>query len=102
MDVSVTKKLYGWTKWGGANRGMAMEELDTWCCQACGRQQLKHLPQYYIPIDKWDRDYVRVCALCKHVYLLKRLTRVQDLFRWVKKPPTFFNVANLPTLPFII
>lgn len=73
MSVSVTMKMYGWTKYGGAREGMFKEELETWYCQTCGEEQLKVLPSYMFPVDESDREFVRVCTLCKAKAILEHL-----------------------------
>jgi len=63
--LSITKMMYGWTKWGGGRMGMSKEETDEWYCQCCGEKQTKILPSYMIPLDDSRRDWMRVCANCK-------------------------------------
>lgn len=63
--VSITMKMYGWTKWGGARMGLAKEDLEEWYCQICGEKQTRTLPSYMFPLDCSNRDFARVCAGCK-------------------------------------
>ena len=61
-SISITKQMYGWTKYGGARKGVVKETLDTWYCQVCGEKQTRGLPAYMYHIG--DRDYIRVCSKC--------------------------------------
>jgi hypothetical protein len=79
MSLTITRKMYGWTKWGGAREGLVKEELDEWYCQACGEKQIKVLPSYMFPTNGTGRDFVRVCTLCKAKSVLKHLKCWQDL-----------------------
>jgi len=62
VSISITKQMYGWSKYGGARKGIVKESLDTWYCQVCGEEQTKGLPAYMYHIG--DRDYIRVCSKC--------------------------------------
>lgn len=81
MTISITQKMFGWTKWGGAREGMYKEDLDTWYCQVCGEEQLKVLPCYMFPVDGSEREFVRVCSLCKAEAILKKLREWIELKR---------------------
>ena len=61
-SVSLNMQKYGWSKWGGARKGIVKETLDTWYCQVCGEEQTKELPAYMHSIG--DRDFIRVCSKC--------------------------------------
>ena len=74
----------GWTKWGGAIYGLMKEELDEWYCQACGEKQVKTLPSYMFPLDDFKRDYIRVCAKCKALARVKRISYVFELIHILK------------------
>jgi len=65
--VLITKRMYGWTKWGGRRFAAVQQALPEWACQACGEKQTRNLPAYLIPLDSDQREYVRVCAKCKYV-----------------------------------
>lgn len=97
-EVSITKRMYGWTKYGGAMHGMVKEELNEWNCQACGEKQLKGLPAYMIPEDDHFREYFRVCANCKARAMLHKAKVMADLLELVNKPTDFevlHRFANL-------
>lgn len=61
-SISLTKQMYGWSKWGGARKGIVKEDLDTWYCQCCKEEQTKGLPAYMY--DYGDGDYLRICSKC--------------------------------------
>jgi hypothetical protein len=65
---------YGWSKFGGGFFGLVKNE-GIWICQACGEEQTDDLPQYYIAMDKSEREFVRICSICKHVQLKYKLGR---------------------------
>jgi len=65
---------YGWSKFGGGFFGLVKNE-GKWFCQACGGEQTDDLPQYYIPMDKTEREFARVCSLCKHIQFKYKLGR---------------------------
>jgi len=62
VEISITKKMYGWTKYGGARHGLVKTDDDVWYCQACGEEQVKEIPGYMYEIN--DREYLRLCAKC--------------------------------------
>jgi len=66
LSLSITMKVYGWSKYGGANNGAAkMMSEKEWFCQACQEEQMKDLPHYLFPMDVFNRDYAKICARCK-------------------------------------
>ena len=83
-SLSITRKMYGWTKWGGPTNGLVKEELDEWYCQTCGEKQLKTLPSYMIPLDMAQRDYVRVCSSCKAKAKARSVTFYSELVVVIK------------------
>lgn len=94
-----TKKMYGWTKYGGARKGMVMEELDEWFCQACGRPQPKEAPAYMVPLDEdIRREFVRVCAVCRDVEKKKGYTVFEQVSTTVRLT-SIYTFANLLSLP---
>lgn len=80
LTLTITQKMYGWTKWGGARSGLVKEDLDVWYCQVCGREQIKILPCYMLPLDG-EREYVRICTLCKAKSIMKKLSKWEELLR---------------------
>lgn len=67
------KVRYGWSKYGGPMYGIVRSESE-WICQACGDPQPHGVAEYVLPIDSMKRDYVRICAVCKHVQHRRRMT----------------------------
>ena len=63
--MKITKMMYGWTKWGGASHGLVKEQLDEWYCQLCGEHQVVELPAYMFPLDDGNRNFIRICSICK-------------------------------------
>lgn len=90
-EVSLTKKMYGWTKYGGARKGLVSEELDEWYCTLCGSHNLKHLPAYFMPEDDSQREYMRLCTRCKNVALRLEIDTYEELLAR--------KVANLLSIP---
>jgi hypothetical protein len=76
-DVSVIQKnIYGWTKWYGANNNLFVITPE-WYCQSCGQQQTKELPSYLIRIQ--DQEYARICSVCLHVALERKINNLFSL-----------------------
>lgn len=75
MEIKVTTKMmYGWSKYGGARMGMVRKETvwsKDWCCQVCGKTQIRDLPHYMIPFKDSDREYIQICSTCKHIAMEK-------------------------------
>lgn len=74
--TTLTEMKYGWSKYGGARYGLVRFESD-WVCQACGETQPKELTSYLLSIDKYDREFVRICGKCRNEML--RL-KIKDYF----------------------
>lgn len=84
LSISLTKKMYGWSKWGGATQGMVKEELVDWHCQVCAQQQKRSLPSYMIPLDIYEREFIRVCSKCKRKAVLHKIITYIDLVEVVR------------------
>lgn len=82
----VNKAKYGWSRWGGAMYGLVKSEGE-WVCQGCGKDQPVGVPQYYFPWDKEEREYVRLCSVCKHIQLSNKIPKYQvtTLFTIIRK-----------------
>lgn len=78
--VTITKKMYGWSKWGGARHGLVKEDLEEWYCQVCGEMQVKNLPNYMFDQFGDKRDYIRICSKCKSEAVKDKLKRIRELF----------------------
>jgi len=59
---TISRKCYGWSKWGGAREGLVKETLQEWYCQACGEKQTIDLPAFMYEIV--DNEFVRLCSRC--------------------------------------
>jgi len=66
VTPSVTKMLYGWSKWGKGNFGIFREIAEEWNCQLCAAKQIIGLPRYFFPMDDFRRDFLMVCSSCRH------------------------------------
>jgi hypothetical protein len=84
LSLTITHRMYGWSKWGGAREGLVKEDLDVWYCQSCGEKQLRILPSYMFPVDELGRDFVRVCSLCKAKSIIKKLSKFGELLRLIR------------------
>ncbi|MHA1304797.1 MAG: hypothetical protein ACTSPI_13955 [Candidatus Heimdallarchaeaceae archaeon] len=83
-SLSITMKMYGWSKWGGGRMGITKETLDEWYCQICGEKQLKGFPSYMIPIGNSGREYARVCTKCKAKAVEKHINSYFKLMSIIK------------------
>lgn len=84
VKITVTKKMYGWSKYGGARDGIVKEELDEWYCQFCGSKQVKGLPCYMIPADEDLREYLRACSSCKYKTKVIKIVTYETLLKEVR------------------
>ena len=75
--------MYGWSKYGGGNKGLVKEELDEWYCQSCSEIQQKGLPSYMVELA--TREFARVCSRCKHKMIQKRLRNYWSLVGETRK-----------------
>lgn len=81
----LTKKAYGWSKWGGKNYGLVQEsKTPDWKCQACGETQGNDLPSYMF--EFLPNEFVRICTLCQHKKLLHHIEVFKDLLELVRHP----------------
>ncbi len=90
MTTEWGKQKYGWSKYSGGFMGLVKDEND-WYCQACGEPQAKELPQYMLPISKMEREYVRICSVCKHIQLRHKIGKYNfvRIIQIVRKQPTY-------------
>lgn len=95
----VLVKVYGWSKYGGSRDNVRKEQLPTWYCQSCGREQVKVLPQYMIPTDEENVEFVRVCSGCKYTYEREDYTSLDDLTTIIRMPGQVITLANHVTIP---
>lgn len=87
LSLSITMKMFGWSKWGGANQGLfTLLPSEVWYCQCCGEKQTRNLPSYMIPMDSFNRDFVKVCTKCKYKSIIKKIKHFLDLRLSLKTP----------------
>ena len=80
ITISITKKMFGWSKWGGKTQGLfTLLPADEWFCQNCGLKQTRNLPSYMIPMNDSNRDFAKVCCKCKNEFILRKLRYFFDL-----------------------
>lgn len=61
-------KSGGWTKHDGPRFGLIHSQSEeTWSCQACGHEQPKALPGFFLELFPHAREYVKICADCFHI-----------------------------------
>jgi len=90
-EISITKKMYGWSKYGGGRKGLAKESLPEWTCQLCGTRHSKEMPSYFVPETDSCREYYRVCSVCKNKTLKLNIKTFEEALA--------LKVANLMTFP---
>lgn len=101
-QISLNKMRYGWSKYGGANYGIAKQtgtagdlsrDLDDniWYCQLCGAEQTNDLPNYLFSLDDAQRDFIRVCSKCKFEAIGKKAKSYREL---MKLPPEETKVVK--------
>ena len=94
--VSIGQRGY-WSKYGDG-RKWKEEEPGNWYCQSCNTLQYAFMPSYHIPMI--DTEKMRLCALCKHLAIIKDVFDYTDLIDLVRPFGGFRNaLANLLTLP---
>jgi len=91
MGVVITKQMYGWSKYGGARHGLAVETLDEWTCQLCGTTNTKALPSYFVSETSRGREFYRLCSVCKRKALDLHIDSFEELL--------VLKVANLASFP---
>jgi len=89
--ISITKKMYGWSKYGGGRQGLAKEALPEWTCQLCGTKHSSEMPSYFVPETKDCREYYRVCSPCKNKMLKLNIETFEKALA--------LKVANLISFP---
>lgn len=72
-----TKLMYGWSKHGGATKGMVQKQSDTWFCQSCKQEHLKQTPSFMFPV--FSREFARICQSCLDEAILQRFKTLWDL-----------------------
>jgi len=79
----VTRKMYGWSKWGGANFGLVQEnKTEEWSCQGCGSPQTSELPSYMFEFT--DNEFIRICSVCQAIKLHYHIHSLDNLIEAVR------------------
>lgn len=88
-EVSITKMMYGWSKYGGPRHGLVKKNIKgTWACQACAQQQTEEMPRYMYEFA--PQEYVRVCGMCHFIGFHLGIQRVQELIPIVRPKKDVF------------
>lgn len=82
-EHSPTKLMYGWSKWGGASKGMVQEQTDEWYCQSCKRVAKKSVPSFMFPM--YDREFARICQSCLDTAIAKHYRTIWELLRQLSR-----------------
>ena len=86
----VTKKMYGWSKWGGVNFGLVQEnKTEEWSCQGCGNPQASELPSYMFEFS--PDEFIRICSICQAIKFAQHITSLDGLIQAVRAKRTDWN-----------
>lgn len=94
--ISLSAKGH-WSKWGGGRLGDQQEQLPEWMCQSCSVKQFNILPFFFLEYP--SGELVRICALCRHIFIRYELQTFLDLVEKVRRTDLLTSIANLMTLP---
>lgn len=83
--VIITRRMYGWSKYGGARHGLVKEELEEWFCQVCAERQVKVLPNYMFDYFGDKRDFIRICSKCKSKAKRGKIKSIISLFKKLRR-----------------
>jgi len=84
-EITITKAMYGWTKYGGNNHGL-VKEGGRWYCQACGLEQPDEFPAYMMCVDHDSyRSFIRLCGNCEHLVKQRMIDDFMTLKKLVEK-----------------
>jgi hypothetical protein len=77
------QQIKSWTPWGKETYGYMdeKENIDTWFCQACSKEQPKEMDCHRLEIS--PSISLRICGVCKHIMTTGKLT-YQQLIRRVR------------------
>lgn len=82
--MTPTQQKQSWSPWGGKDAFGFMDEkenIDTWFCQSCGKQQPKEMDAHRLEIS--PSCSLRICSVCKHT-MIKCKLNYQQLIRRVR------------------
>jgi len=84
VTTGMGKKMYSWSKYGGANFGLVQEnKTEEWSCQACGESQLSELPAYMFEFS--ENEFMRICSICQAKKLINHIKTLDELLSQVRK-----------------
>lgn len=93
--VTITKAMYGWTKYGGAEHGL-VKEGGRWYCQACAKEQPDEFPAYMMCVDDGNyRSFIRLCASCENLVKSRDIRRFSELKRLVERKDRWLMFEHL-------
>lgn len=79
----ITRKAYGWSKYGGKKLGLVQEsKTEEWNCQACGEKQGSELPSYMF--ECLEGEFIRICTLCQSRKITNGITQMSQLLDLVR------------------
>lgn len=84
-----TKLMYGWSKWGGATKGMVQEQTDVWYCQSCRKEFPNTETSFMFPI--FEREFGRICRDCLDVAILKKMRTLWELMKLHRRGNGLFD-----------
>lgn len=84
-----TKLMYGWSKWGGASKGMVQGKNPYWYCQSCRNEFPEEIESFMFPI--FDREFGRMCQGCLDEAILKRIKNLWQMMEMHKVKHGIFD-----------
>jgi hypothetical protein len=84
-----TKLMYGWSKWGGASKGMVQGLNNVWYCQSCRKESPISEASFMFPI--FDREFGRICRECLDVAILKKMKSLWELMKLHERGKGLFD-----------
>ena len=88
-EHSPTRLMYGWSKYGGASKGMVQERNDIWYCQSCRMEKKLSDTAFMFPI--FNREFGRICQECLDLAIEKRMKSLWDLARVFRRGNGLFD-----------
>lgn len=81
----LTKKAYGWSKYGGVNLGLVQEtKTEIWFCSTCGDALGSQMPCFMFEFEPQDGEFFRICSACQYLKLIKHLEAIGELLSLVR------------------
>lgn len=87
----LTKKAYGWTKYGGTNLGLVQDgKTIEWSCQVCSDVQASDLPSYMFEFI--ENEFIRICSICQAEKIAHHVLTLQELIEATRKAHAEFDM----------